>query len=72
VFRKFFILSDFVELFSLIILEKKTFWNSLRNDGIIVKILNIVKYRVFQIICFANISAQSNDKGLAFLSKDAP
>jgi hypothetical protein len=40
VFRKLFVLSDFAELFSLIILVKKTFWISLRNDGVIVKILN--------------------------------
>ena len=40
---------------------KKTFWISLRNDGVIFKILNTVKYRVSQnvcnIVCFANISA---------------
>ncbi len=41
--QKILILSDFVELCSLIILVRKTLWISLRNNGIIVKILNIVK-----------------------------
>ncbi len=38
---------------------KKPFWISLRNAGVIVKILSTVKYRVSQnvcnIVCFANI-----------------
>jgi hypothetical protein len=42
VFRKFSFVSVFVELFSLLILVKKTFRISLRNDDVIVKIF-IVK-----------------------------
>jgi hypothetical protein len=38
VFENFFFLSDFVELFPLIILGKKNFWISLRNDDVLVKI----------------------------------
>ena len=45
---------------------KKTFFISLRNDVIIVKILNTVQYRLPQcvcnLVCFVNISAQTNDK----------
>ncbi len=54
----------------------KTFLISLKNDDIIVKILNTVKYRVPQNVCnivyFSNISAQTNDKILGFFSKDTP
>ena len=42
---------------------KKIFWISLRNDDVMVKMLNTVKYRVAEnvcnIVCFANISAQT-------------
>ncbi len=61
-FRKLFILSDFVEFFSLFILIKKTYWISSRNDEFIVKIWNTI----------VNISVQINDKILIFFSKDAP
>ena len=43
VFRKFSFASDFVELFPLIILVKKTFRISLRNDDVIDEILDTVK-----------------------------
>ncbi len=35
----------------LIILVRKALWISLRNNDIIVKILNTVKYQVFQNVC---------------------
>jgi hypothetical protein len=35
----------FCRAFSLIILVKKTFWTSLRNDNVIVKMLNTMKLR---------------------------
>jgi len=42
---------------------KKIFWISLRSDDVMVKMLNTVKYRVAEnvcnIVCFANISAQT-------------
>jgi hypothetical protein len=39
----------FVEFFSLIILVKKTFWTSLTNDDVIVKILNKFERQFFLI-----------------------
>jgi hypothetical protein len=49
VFTKFSFTSDFVELFPLIILIKKTFRISLKNDDVIVKIF-VAKNRRFQFI----------------------
>ena len=53
--------------------DNKIFWISLRNHYVIVKILNTVKYRVAQnvcnIVCFPNISAQTNDKIFTFFFK---
>ena len=50
--------------------DEKTFWNSTKNDGFIIQILNTTKYRlskyVRNIVCFENISPQVDNKILAF------